>query len=40
MRAFHGQCVGIVRAGKAAGTIRITASADGLEKAVLELPVR
>lgn len=40
MRAFHGQCVGIVRAGKAAGIIRITVSADGLEKAELELPVR
>ena len=40
MRAFHGQCVCIVRAGRSAGKIRITASADGLLPAELELPVR
>lgn len=37
--AFHGQCVCIVRAGKADGTIRLTASADGLAPATIELTV-
>lgn len=40
MKAFHGQCVCIVRAGGSAGTVRVTASADGLLPAEIELAFR
>lgn len=39
IKAFHGQCVCIVRAGNADGIIRLTASADGLAPATIELTV-
>lgn len=37
--AFSGQLVGIVRAGRAAGTARITVSSPGLAPATVEIPV-
>ncbi|WP_240732488.1 glycoside hydrolase family 2 TIM barrel-domain containing protein [Flavobacterium alkalisoli] len=35
--ALNGKCLVIVQAGKQAGTIKLTASADGLQKAIIEI---
>lgn len=40
IKAFHGQCVCIVRAGTAPGRLRLTATADGLPSAEIELEVK
>ena len=40
IKAFHGQCVCIVRAGTVPGRLRLTANAEGLPPAEMELEVK
>jgi beta-galactosidase len=38
--AFNGRCLAILRSGGSPGTLRLTARSEGLEPAVLEIPIR
>ncbi|GAJ19785.1 unnamed protein product, partial [marine sediment metagenome] len=36
-RAFHGQCIAVIRATASSGTITLTASADGLKDSAVTI---